>query len=223
MTMLRSVLLATVAILLTWSCAIDEDIVFDGTDSGSFSYVIDYSQMFAQDTAGMLFPFGRMISEEDEATMRDNLENEIGLTDVQLNEDTTANTITYSARFPDLDALNMMTNRLAADDSTEVPDGTAFAWLDANTLRIDRSYLESYDGLAVDDSTLSDTSDAGMAMVDMMKDFYPYTLTIHFHRPVASVNNTNYRIGDDGRSIVLEGTLFDVFYARSEPVDVVFD
>lgn len=223
MTLLRSALPAVLATLLTWSCSIDEEVVFDDTDSGSFSYVIDYSQMFAQDTAGTLFPFGRMISEEDEATMRDNLENEIGLTDVQLDEDTTAHTITYSAHFPDLDALNMMTNRLAAEDSTEVPDGTAFAWLDANTLRIDRSYLESYDGLAVDDSTLSDTSDAGMAMVDMMKDFYPYTLTIRFHRPVASVNNSNYRIGEDGRSVVLEGSLFDVFYARSEPLEVVFD
>jgi len=198
-------LIIGVFVLLISSCTIKQEYQFNDDFSGTAISTVDMSML-------MGFMQGQM-AEGEQMNMKDTLEKSlvaiaeqlkiVGATNIKYSWDNEISLLSISYDFSDIELLNKaLSNQNATGDILKGINASHATPSFSNKGK--KKVI--YHAAKLNKDAIKDVE-----QMESMKDYYKYELVIKFNKKIKKHSSKNAKLSADGKSISLEGSLFDLF------------
>ena len=193
MNKLRVIVLASIALFLSFSCTVEHTIDYNEDMSGINTIMVDYSQMFEQmgGLMGDSMNLGNDLSvKESLSGLEDDFADISGIENLKMINEEDNKRLGFSFHFNDTKALNQaMASYLSDEEENQKAPKNYKAKRKALILKFAQGDMGSF------------TEGLGDPSMAAMLNMFDYQLTINLPKPVKSVNNPLYTLTEDRKSL----------------------
>lgn len=190
---LRVIVLASIALFLSFSCTVEHTINYNEDMSGTNTIIVDYGDMFEQmgGLMGDSMNLGNDLSvKESLSGLEEDFADISGIENLKMINEEDNRRLGFSFYFNDTKALNLaMASYLSDEEENKKAPKNYKAKRKALILKFAQGDMGSF------------TEGLGDPSMAAMLNMFDYQLTINLPKPVKSVNNPLYTLTEDRKSL----------------------
>ena len=208
MNKLRVIVLAAIALFLSFSCTVEHTINYNEDMSGTNTIIVDYGDMFEQmgGLMGDSMNLGNDLSvKESLSGLEEDFADISGIENLKMINEDDNKRLGFSFHFNDTKALNQaMASYLSNEEENKKAPKNYKAKRKALILKFAQGDMGSF------------TEGLGDPSMAAMLNMFDYQLTINLPKPVKSVNNPLYTLTEDRKSLSATISFEDMSSGRED-------